>query len=50
MIRFQDHSVLDLDDRHLRCFGEELVQNAFMVRVEALDQHERHAWVDRQGL
>ncbi len=42
MIRFQDHSVFDLDDRHLRCFGEELVQNAFMAGVKVLDHHERH--------
>ena len=50
MIRFQDHSVFDLDDRHLRCFGEELVQNAFMEGIKVLDHHERHPGVDREGL
>lgn len=50
MIRLQRHSVLDLEDRHLRCFGEELVQNAFMVGIEVLDEYERHPGVDRQGL
>jgi hypothetical protein len=50
MVGFQDHAVFDLDDRHLRGFGEELVQDAFMVGIKVLDYYERHSGVDREGL
>jgi len=47
MVRHDRHAVLGLDHRHLGMIAQELDQQAFVMRVEMLDQDKRHAALRR---
>ena len=47
-IRLHSLIVRYLADRHLRYPCQELRERAFMLRIEMLHQHERHARIERQ--
>jgi hypothetical protein len=47
-VRLHGHVVLGLPDAHLRTPREQFVHQAFEVRGQVLQHHERHAGVDRE--
>ena len=49
LVRFHWGCVIDFTDRHRGGAGKDLGKQAFVLRIEMLDQHESHSRIAGQG-